>query len=55
MFKHKHVHRKKKMPLKLDQCCAVFIQPLVVYCKICKAVDRTHFARNLISGLAFWD
>ena len=25
LFKHKHVHVKKKMQSKLDQCCAVIV------------------------------
>ena len=36
-------------------CFAVFVQPHVVYCNVCKAVDGTHFARNLIRGLAYRD
>ena len=30
--------------------CAVFVQPHVVHCIVCKAVDGTHFERDLISG-----
>ena len=55
LFKHKHVHWKKKMQSKLDQCCAVFVQPHVVYCNVCKAVDGAHFLKNLTSGLAYRD
>ncbi|XP_074620927.1 uncharacterized protein LOC141879544 [Acropora palmata] len=30
--------------------CAVVVHPRVVYCSICKAVDGTHFVRDLISS-----
>ena len=30
--------------------CAVFVQPHVVHCIVCNAVDGTHFERDLISG-----
>ena len=57
IYKHKHVHRKKKMQSKLDHFFAVFIQPHVVYCNVCKAVDGARFVRNLIPqrGLAYRD
>ena len=45
----------KKMAVKVDRCCTVFVQPHVVYCSVCKALDWTHFVRNLKSGLAYWD
>ena len=35
---------------KLDQCWAVVVHPRVVYCSICKAVNGTHFVRDLISS-----
>ena len=53
--KHKHVQRKKKMQSELDQCCAIFVEPLVVHYNVCKTVDGTHFVRNLIKGLAYQD
>ena len=33
-------------------CFAAFVQPHVVYCNVCEAVDGIHFVRNLIRGLA---
>ena len=39
----------KKMQSKLDQCCAILVQPHVVCCSACKAVDNTYFVRNLTS------
>ena len=50
LFKHKHVQFEKKMQSKLDQYCAIIVQPHMIYCSVCKAVDRTHFVRNLISS-----
>ena len=41
---------KKKFLSRLDQCCAVIVQPHVVHCSVCKAVDGTHFERDVISG-----
>ena len=41
------MHVKKKLHSKLDQYCAIIVQPHVVYCSVCKAVDGT---RNLISS-----
>ena len=29
------------------------VQPRVVYCNVCKAVDEIHFVRNLIRGLVY--
>lgn len=36
-------------------CFAAFVQPHVVYCNVCEAVDGIHFVRNLIRGLAYRD
>ena len=55
LFKHKCVNVGKKLQSKLNQCCAVIVQPHVVYCNVCKAVDGAHFVRNLISRLAYRD
>ena len=30
--------------------CAVVVQPHVVHCSVCKAVDGMHFVRDLISS-----
>ena len=50
------MHVKEKIQSKLHQCCAMFLQPHVVYCRVCKAVDGLHFLRNLIrSELALQD
>ena len=43
---------EKRLQSKLDQCCAVYVQAHLAYCSVCKAVDGTHFVRNLKSGLA---
>ena len=45
------------MQSKLDQFFAVFIQPHVFYCNVCKAADGACFVRNLIPqrGLAYRD
>ena len=42
----------EKNSFKLDLCCEVVIivQPHVVYCSVCKAVDGMHFVRDLISS-----
>ena len=46
---------KKNFLSRLDQCCeriivkvgcAVFVQPHVVLCIVCKAVDGTHFEKE---------
>ena len=50
LFKHKHVQFEKKMQSKLDQYCGIIVQSHMVYCSVCKAVDGTHFVRNLISN-----
>ena len=50
LFKHRHVQFEKKMQSKLDQYCAIIVQPHMVYCSVCKAADGTHFVRNLISS-----
>ena len=56
LFKHKHVQFEKKMQSKLNQYCAIIVQPHMAYCNVCKAVDGTHFGRNLIrSDLAHED
>ena len=56
LFKHKCVHVKKKLLSKLDYVgCAVFVQPHVVHCNVCKAVDGTHFVGNLKTELACRD
>ena len=41
IFKHKHV--KKKMQSNLRQSFAVFVQPHVMYCSVCKAVNGTNW------------
>ena len=41
------------MQSKLGEWCAVFVQPHVVYCSVCKAVNGIHFRRNLMSGLVY--
>ena len=42
----------RKIIVKVE-CFAVFVQPHVVHCNVCKAVDGIHVARNLIRGLAY--
>ena len=45
-------HVGKKNYFKLDLCCEVIIivQPHMVYCSVCKALDGMHFVRDLISS-----
>ena len=45
---------REKIIVKVE-CFAVFVQPHVVHCNVCKAVDGIHVARNLIGGLAYRD
>ena len=53
----KGVGMKKYLQEKLEECCAFFfLQPHVIYCNVCKAVDGTHFVGNsLCSDLAPYD
>ena len=37
--------KKKKMAVKVDKCCTVFLQQHVFYCSVFKAVDGTHFEK----------
>ena len=42
-----HVEKEKFLS-KLDHCCAVIVHMCFNYCSVSKAVDGTHFVRNLI-------
>ena len=53
LFKHKHVHVIKNDVKVGSMLCSIIVQPHVVYCSVCQAVDGTHFGRNLKSGLAY--
>lgn len=35
---------------KCQLCCAMLLQPHVVSCSVCKAVDSTHFVRDVVRG-----
>ena len=41
---------EKNFLSRLDQCFAVIAEPHVVHYSVCKAVDGTHFERDLITG-----
>ena len=54
LFKHTQVQPRGKQNLqsKVDHW---FFQEHVGYCSVCKAVDGTHFVRNLISDVTHQD